>query len=62
MRAMQLIAEANYGMGSPGLVKCMQVLGDNFDNLSPEMQCAYEEMYEELMEFVQQQTEQGITQ
>jgi hypothetical protein len=44
-------------MGSPGLIHCIEVLGDNFEDLEPEQQIAYEEFYSELMAFVKQQTE-----
>jgi hypothetical protein len=44
-------------MGSPGLIRCIEVLGDNFEDLEPEQQTAYEDFYSELMQFVAQQTE-----
>jgi hypothetical protein len=55
--AFNIIAEVHHGMGQPGLLHCMQVLGDNFDTLSPEVANAYEEFHEELMQFVTQETE-----
>jgi hypothetical protein len=53
--AFNIIAEVHQEMGQPGLLHCMQVLGDNFDNHSPEVANAYEEFNEELMQFVNQQ-------
>jgi hypothetical protein len=44
-------------MGSPGLIRCIEVLGDTFEELTPEQQTAYEDFYSELMQFVKQQTE-----
>jgi hypothetical protein len=55
--AFQIISEAHYEMGQPGLLHCIEVLGDNFDDLTPELQDAYEEFYGELMSFVELQTE-----
>ena len=53
--AFTVIAERHREMGSPGLVYCMQVLGDNFDELDAETANAYEEFYLELEEFAKQQ-------
>ena len=53
--AFAIIAERHQEMGSPGLVYCMQVLGDNFDDLDPETQDAYEDFYGELEDFAKQQ-------
>ena len=53
--AFAVIAERHHEMGSPGLVYCMQVLGDNFDDLDPETQDAYEDFYGELEDFAKQQ-------
>lgn len=54
--AFQIIADAHHEMGQPGLLHCMQVLGDNYDDLDTEVAEAYEEFYGELMNFVTQQT------
>ena len=53
--AFAVIAERHHEMGSPGLVYCMQVLGDNFDELDAETANAYEEFYQELEDFAKQQ-------
>ena len=50
--AFAVIAERHQEMGSPGLVRCIQLLGDNFDDLDAETANAYEEFYLELMDFV----------
>ena len=55
--AFSIISEMHQEMGSPGLIHCIEVLGDNFEDLEPEQQIAYEEFYSELMAFVKQQTE-----
>ena len=55
--AFNIIAEVHHDMGSPGLAFCMETLGDNFDNLSPEIATAYEEFYEELQHLASQSTE-----
>jgi hypothetical protein len=55
--AFQIIADAHREMGQPGLLRCMQVLGDTYDDLDTEVAQAYEEFYGELMDFVKQQTE-----
>jgi len=55
--AFQIIANIHREMGQPGLLHCIKVLGDNYDNLDDEVAGAYEEFYGELMDFVKQQTE-----
>jgi len=55
--AFSIISEMHQEMGSPGLIRCIEVLGDTFEELTPEQQNAYEEFYSELMSFVKQQTE-----
>jgi hypothetical protein len=55
--AFNIIADMHQEMGQPGLIHCITVLGDSFDELTPEQQNAYEEFYSELMQFVKQQTE-----
>jgi len=55
--AFSIISEMHQEMGSPGLLRCLEVLGDNFEDLETEQQIAYEEFYSELMAFVKQQTE-----
>jgi hypothetical protein len=54
--AFQIIAEVHHEMGQPGLLHCIQVLGDTYDDLDNEVAQAYEEFYGELMDFVKQQT------
>ena len=55
--AFSIISEMHQEMGSPGLIRCIEVLGDNFEELTAEQQTAYEDFYSELMQFVAQQTE-----
>ena len=50
--AFAIVAQRHQEMGSPGLLRCIQVLGDNFDELDVETQNAYETFYCELMDFV----------
>jgi hypothetical protein len=50
--AFSLIADAHHEMGQPGLLHCIEVLGNNYDELDPEMARAYDEFYTELMAFV----------
>jgi hypothetical protein len=54
--AFQIIADAHREMGQPGLLHCIQMLGDSYDDLDDETAQAYEEFYGELMDFVKQQT------
>jgi hypothetical protein len=46
-------------MGQPGLLHCLQVLSDAYDRdaLDPVVQNAYDEFYEELMQFAKLQYE-----
>ena len=53
--AFAVIAERHQEMGSPGLVYCMQVLGDAFDELDAETANAYEDFYLELEQFAKTQ-------
>jgi hypothetical protein len=55
--AFQIIADAHREMGQPGLLHCIQVLGDTYDDLDNETAQAYDEFYGELMDLVKQQTE-----
>ena len=55
--ALIIISEMHKEMGSPGLIRCIEVLGDTFEELTPEQQNAYEEFYSELMDFAKQQTQ-----
>jgi len=55
--ALNIVAEMHQEMGSPGLIRCIEVLGDTFEELTAEQQTAYEDLYSELMQFVAQQTE-----
>jgi hypothetical protein len=49
-----VIAQMHQEMGSPGLLRCMEVLGDRYDDLSHEEREAYDGFYMELEAFVQQ--------
>ncbi len=57
--AFNVIAEVRYEMGQPGLLHCLQVLSDAYDRdaLDPVVQNAYDEFYEELMQFAKLQYE-----
>ena len=55
--AFNIVAVMHQEMGSPGLIRCIEILGDTFEELTPEQQTAYEDFYSELMQFVKQQTE-----
>lgn len=51
LNAFKVIADLHQEMGAPGLVYCIEKLGDNYDKLEPYEQRAYDEFYDELEEF-----------
>ena len=55
--AFMIIAERHQEMGSPGLMRCIEILGDNYEDLDAETRNAYEEFYDELMQFAKYQSE-----
>ena len=52
--AFQVIAEVNQQLGSPGLVRTMQILNKQYQDLDEDVQDAYEEFRQEILEFAQQ--------
>ena len=52
--AFQVIAEIDQQLGSPGLVRTMQILGEQYRDLDDAVIDAYEEFRQELVEFAQQ--------
>jgi len=52
--AFQVIAEIDQQLGSPGLVRTMQILGEQYRDLDDDVIDAYEEFRQELVEFAQQ--------
>jgi len=52
--AFQVIAEINQQLGSPGLVRTMQILVEQYRDLDDDVIDAYEEFREEILEFAQQ--------
>jgi len=49
--AFQVIAEINQQLGSPGLVRTMQILVEQYRDLDDDVINAYEEFREEILEF-----------
>jgi len=49
--AFQVIAEIDQQLGSPGLVRTMQILGEQYRDLDDDVIDAYEEFREEILEF-----------
>ena len=52
--AFQVIAEIDQQLGSPGLVRTMQILVEQYRDLDDDVIDAYEEFRQELVEFAQQ--------
>ena len=52
--AFQVIAEIDKQLGSPGLVRTMQILVEQYRDLDDDVIDAYEEFRQELVEFAQQ--------
>jgi len=52
--AFQVIAEIDQQLGSPGLVRTMQILVEQYRDLDDDVIDAYEELREEILEFAQQ--------
>ena len=58
--AFQVIAEFNQQIGSPGLVRTMQVLKEQMYDLDDDMLDAYEDFREELAQFAKEFTQQKV--
>lgn len=54
--SIKLVAEFAHGIGTPSLLYAIEVMGNSFDELDAEQQQAYEDVYDELMQFVKEQT------
>jgi len=52
--AFQVIAEIDQQLGSPGVVRTMQILSEQYQDLDDDVIDAYEEFRQELVEFAQQ--------
>ena len=50
-KALQIIAEIDRENGGPGLDYTMKLLWDQFDELDPDIQDAYNELYREIASF-----------
>ena len=58
--AFQVVAEVNQQLGSPGLVRTMQVLKEKYYDLDDDVLDAYEEFREELAQFAKEFTQQKV--
>lgn len=58
--AFQVVAEVNQQLGSPGLVRTMQVLKEKYYDLDDNVLDAYEEFREELAQFAKEFTQQKV--